>query len=32
MGDITSGDVKDDAAANVDFGGGGGGSSSDSSN
>ena len=31
MGDITSGDVKDDAAANVDFGGGGG-SSSDSSN
>ena len=24
MGDITSGDVKDDAAANVDFGGGGG--------
>ena len=31
MGDITSGDVKDDAAANMDFGGGGG-SSSDSSN
>ena len=32
MGDVTSGDVKDDAAANMDFGGGGGGSSSDSSN